>query len=233
MKENEPQDRKNDAYHDFLNDISDQFEGRDEEKHFLDSIGAESPQDDIRVNVGERLKTVRKDRNLSLTDVAQRTDLAVSLLEEIESGELTPPLGTVIKLAKALDLKMGYFISGEDNLPHTIVRKHDRKVISRYDSQKGKHYGYGYESLAPHKKDRHMEPFLVTLAPSETEEERSIHDGQEFIFVLDGKMEVRLGGETHLLEPGDSIYYDSTVPHLVKCGGEKETRILAVLYSER
>ena len=233
MKKDEPREGKHDAYQDFLTDISGQFGGGDQEKEFLDSISSESPQEDIRVNVGERLKTVRKDRNLSLTDVAQRTGLEVSLLEEIESGELTPPLGTVIKLAKALDLKMGYFISGEDNLPHTIVRKHDRKVISRYNSQKGKHYGYGYESLAPRKKDRHMEPFLVTLAPSETEEERSTHDGQEFIFVLEGQMEVRLGSEIHILEPGDSIYYDSTVPHLVKCGGETETRILAVLYSER
>ena len=142
-------------------------------------------------------------------------------------------MGTVIKLAKALDLKMGYFISGEEDRPYTIVRKGDRKVVSRYDSKKGAYYGYGYESLAPHKTDRHMEPFLVTLDPAETEEERSTHDGQEFIYVLEGVMEVRLGEEIHLLQPGDAIYYDSTVPHLVKCHGPERTRILAVLYAER
>ncbi|MBW2204977.1 MAG: cupin domain-containing protein [Deltaproteobacteria bacterium] len=157
----------------------------------------------------------------------------VSLLEQIESGSLAPPLGIVIKLAKALNLKMGYFISGEEDRAFTIVRKNDRKVVSRYDSKKGEYYGYGYESLAPHKKNRHMEPFLVSLDPSETEEERSTHDGQEFIYVLEGSMEVRLGEEIHVLEPGDSIYYDSTVPHLVKCHGDKRTNILAVLYAER
>jgi quercetin dioxygenase-like cupin family protein len=78
-----------------------------------------------------------------------------------------------------------------------------------------------------------MEPFLVSLDPSETEEERSTHDGQEFIYVLEGSMEVRLGEEIHVLKPGDSIYYDSTVPHLVKCHGDKRTNILAVLYAER
>ena len=78
-----------------------------------------------------------------------------------------------------------------------------------------------------------MEPFLVTLEPADTEEERSAHDGQEFIFVLQGKMEVRLGEEVHILEPGDAIYYDSTVPHLVKCHGEQTTKILAVLYAEK
>ncbi|GAG05769.1 unnamed protein product, partial [marine sediment metagenome] len=152
---------------------------------------------------------------------------------QIEEGAVTPPLGTVIRLAKALEMKMGYFISGEENKAYTIVRRDDRRVVARYDSKKGKHYGYEYESLAPHKKDRHMEPFLVTLEPAETEEERSTHDGQEFIFVLRGRMEVRLEREIHILEPGDAIYYDSTVPHLVKCHGEENTKILAVLYAEK
>jgi quercetin dioxygenase-like cupin family protein len=130
-------------------------------------------------------------------------------------------------------MKMGYFISGDELRPFTIVRRGDRKVVSRYDSKRDKHYGYGYESLAPYKKDRHMEPFLVTLEPAITEEERSTHDGQEFIFVMTGSMEVRLGEEIHVLEPGDAIYYDSTVPHLVKCHSQETTRILAVLYTEK
>jgi len=222
-----------DAHRDFLSDASSQFGKRDQEKDFLDSISQEPPQEDIQVNVGERVKAVREGRNLSLQDISQRTDLDVSLLEQIESGSFAPPLGIVIKLAKALNLKMGYFISGEEDRAYTIVRKSDRKVVSRYDSKKGEYYGYGYESLAPHKKNRHMEPFLVSLDPAETEEERSTHDGQEFIYVLEGAMEVRLGEEIHILRPGDSIYYDSTVPHLVKCHGDKRTRILAVLYAER
>ena len=233
MEERNDQPDAHDAHRDFMADVSSQFGKRDQEKDFLDSISQEPPQEDIQVNVGERVKAVREGRNLSLKDISQRTDLDVALLEQIESGSLAPPLGIVIKLAKALNLKMGYFISGEEDRAYTIVRKSDRKVVSRYDSKKGEHYGYGYESLAPHKTNRHMEPFLVSLDPAETEEERSTHDGQEFIYVLEGAMEVRLDEEIHILEPGDSIYYDSMVPHLVKCHGEKRTRILAVLYAER
>jgi transcriptional regulator with XRE-family HTH domain len=233
MEEKKDPAARKDAYEDFLGDISDHFAGGDQERHFIDSIGPSLPEEDIQVNVGERVRSVREDRNLSLEDISQRTDMDVSLLKQIELGEVAPPLGVVIKLAKALDMKIGYFISGDEDRPYTIVRRTDRKVISRYDSKKGEHYGYEYVSLAPHKTDRHMEPFLVTLVPSATEEERSTHDGQEFIFVLTGTMEVRLGEEIHFLEPGDSIYYDSTVPHLVKCHGETETRILAVLYAER
>jgi quercetin dioxygenase-like cupin family protein len=153
------------------------------------------------------------------------------MLSQIEAGKVVPPLGAVIKLAKALHLKMGYLISGEEEKACTIVREDDRKVTSRYDPRKEKHYGYTYEPLAPHKTNRCMEPFLVTLEPSETEEERSTHDGQEFIYVIHGEMEVRLEEEIHILEQGDSIYYDSTVPHLVKCHGNKTTKILAVLYA--
>ena len=215
-----------------MTDISSRFGGKDPEQDFLDSISPSAPKEDIQVNVGERVRQVRENRDLTLPDISQRTGLDVAFLEQIEKGDVAPPLGTVIKLAKALDLKMGYFISGEEDMPFTIVRKCDRKVVSRYSSSKGKYYGYGYESLAPHKKDRHMEPFLISLEPSESDEERSAHDGQEFIYVLEGAMEVRLGEEVHVLEPGDSIYYDSTVPHLVKNHGSGSARILAVLYSE-
>ena len=184
-------------------------------------------------DVGERVRRVREQRGLSLLDISQRTGLDVEQLSQIEEGDFSPPLGTMTRLAKSLEMKLGYFISGEARKPYTIVRRADRKVVSRYGEKKGERYGYEYQSLAPQKKDRHMEPFLVTLAPSEIEEERSTHDGQEFIFVLQGKMEVRLGDEVHFLEPGDAIYYDSTVPHLVKGHGDEPTRILAVLYIEK
>jgi transcriptional regulator with XRE-family HTH domain len=232
MTEEKDKGKGSEGYDDFLVHVS-QFTSRDEEKAFMESIGQEAPQEDLSVDVGERVKRAREKRGLSLLDISRRTGIDVSLLSEIEEGQSAPPLGTVVKLAKALEMKMGYFISGDELRPFTIVHRGDRKVVSRYDSKRDKHYGYGYESLAPYKKDRHMEPFLVTLQPATTEEERSAHDGQEFIFVLTGSMEVRLGEEIHVLEPGDAIYYDSTVPHLVKCHGQETTRILAVLYTEK
>lgn len=186
--------------------------------------------EEISGEIGMRIKKARESHGLSVFDVYLRTDISTELLSQIEAGKVVPPLWAVVKLAKAFDLKMGYFISGEEEKTYTIVRRDDREVTTRYDSIKEKQYGYAYEHLAPHKTDRYMEPFLVSLEPSETEEERSTHDGQEFIFVVQGEMEVRLGEEKHILHPGDSIYYDSTVPHLVKCHGEVTTKILAVIY---
>ena len=232
MKRDQGQKDRRDSYEDFLSDVG-RFAGGDEEKAFLESIGKSSPTEDTVIDVGERVKQVRQARGLTLEDVSKRTGIDVSSLAGIEEGSLAPPLGLIIRLAKALEMRMGYFISGEEEKAYTVVRCKDRKVVSRYDSKKGKYYGYEFESLAPYKKDRHMEPFLVTLEPAKTEHERSTHDGQEFIYVLKGRMEVRLGDEIHVLEPGDSIYYDSTVPHLVKCHGEEPTKILAVLYAEK
>jgi len=229
MKE-ESDNIANDGYEDFLESVSRSAQ-KSKEEVIERGFDRDDFEEEISPEMGVRIKRARESRGLSIFDVYLRTDIDVDTLSQIEEGNITPPLGTVIKLAKALDLKMGYFISGEDEKSYTIVRRDDREKASRYDSKKEKQYGYGYESLAPHKMNRQMEPFLVTLEPSDTDEERSFHDGQEFIFVLTGKMEVRLGEEIHILEPGDSIYYDSTVPHLVKCHNKETTKILAVLYA--
>ena len=220
-----------DRYRDFLDEIS-QFSAGEGEEYLVASAGYAPSGKEIILKVGESVKAIRKKKGLSLKDLSQRTGLDAGLLTKIEKGEVSPPLGTIIKVAKALDTKMGYFISGGEDLPYTIVRKDDRKLVSRFDTGKTDRYGYEFSSLAPYKKNRHMEPLIVKLEPSDIEEERSTHDGQEFIYVLEGTMEVRLEGEVHLLDAGDAIYYDSTVPHLVKCHGRDTTRILAVLYTD-
>ena len=223
--------RESDRYADFLDDLG-RFSAKDEEKYLADRTGYAPSDKEIILRVGENVKKIREKKGLSLEDISQRTGFKAELLTEIERGEISPPLGTIIKLAKALDMKMGYFVSGAEDLPYTIVRKNDRKLVSRYDAKKSDKYGYEFSSLAPFKKNRHMEPLIVRLEPSDIEEERSTHDGQEFIYVLEGTMEVRLEEKVHLLEPGDAIYYDSSVPHLVRCHGRDTTKILAVLYTE-
>jgi quercetin dioxygenase-like cupin family protein len=155
----------------------------------------------------------------------------VNLLERVERNVYIPPLGELIRLGKALDMKMGYFISPAAPKPYTVVRAHERQRVARFASGSRAHHGYVFESLAAEKGDRAMEPFIVTMQPSDVHE-MSSHDGQEFIYILEGRMEARLGETIEILESGDAIYYDSNQPHLVKCHGDRPTRILAVLYTE-
>jgi transcriptional regulator with XRE-family HTH domain len=215
-----------DAYKGFLDDIS-QFSSEKAEKAVPSKEETGEP-----TAIGQRVRRVREEKGLTVQDVSQRTGLDPDYLTRIETGEASPPLGALIRIAKALDMKLGRFISSGEVKPFTIVRKDERRIISRHTSAQGDQYGYTYESLAPDKKDRDMEPFMVTLVPSGAKTELSSHAGQEFIYVLEGAMEVTLDDHTDVLFPGDSVYYDSTVPHLVRCHGDKETVILAVLSTE-
>jgi transcriptional regulator with XRE-family HTH domain len=226
-------DDKHSNYEEFLEGIDRMKDQAKGETDFLEGISALSGDTSAVEEpgpVGDRVKNIREKKGLTLKDVASRTGFDVNYLGRIENNEVSPPLGVLIKLSKALDMKMGFFISGGETKPYTVVRESERKKISRRASSDDKAYGYTYEALAPGKTDRHMEPFLVTLEPSE-KEELSTHDGQEFIYVLDGQMEAILGEDRVVLNAGDCIYYDSTLPHMVRCVGGQSTKVLAVMYT--
>jgi transcriptional regulator with XRE-family HTH domain len=181
-------------------------------------------------SLSDRIRRVREMRGLTIRDLSSRTGIDIDALERIESGEIIPALGQLARLGKALDMKMGYFISPGIEKFMTVVRKDERWPISRYGETKSMRYGYSYESLAPEKADRLMEPFIVTLVPTDVEE-FSTHAGQEFLYVLEGEMKVQVGDRVDFLKPGDAVYYDSKQPHFVRCVGTTVTKILAVLYT--
>jgi transcriptional regulator with XRE-family HTH domain len=192
----------------------------------------EQKRDFEEIRVGEKIKVLRERKGLSLKDLADSTGFSTALLSQMENHLVSPSLGTMIKLARAMGVKVGDFLGETEGEPFTIVRKDERKNVSRFASKDGVKYGYSYESLGFDKKDRHMEPFIVTLEPATVKAMKtSVHEGEEFIFVLEGEMEVILGNHTDVLYPGDSIYYDSTIPHRVQCHQDKITRILAVLFA--
>jgi transcriptional regulator with XRE-family HTH domain len=184
------------------------------------------------IHVGEKVKTLREQKGLSLKELADSTGFSTALLSQMENHLVSPSLGTMIKLAKALGVRVGDFWGETEGEPFAIVRKDERKTVSRFASKEGVKYGYSYESLGFEKKNRRMEPFIVTLEPATVKTSKtSVHEGEEFIFVLEGEMEVLLGNHTDVLYAGDSIYYDSSIPHRVQCHQDKATRILAVLYT--
>ena len=184
------------------------------------------------VQVGEKIKKLREDSALSLKDLADRTGLSTAVLSQVEHHLISPPLGTLIRIAKALEVRPSYFFDEHPDKSFALVRKDERKPVSRFASKRGVQYGYAYESLGHDMKDRHMEPFLVTLEPTTLGSSKpAAHDGEEFIFVLDGEVEVVLGEHSDTLNVGDAIYYNSSIPHLVRTVGERKAVILAVIYS--
>ena len=179
-------------------------------------------------DVGDRILRIREEKDLSLDEISKMTGFDVEFLSKIENKELQPQLGTVIKLSKALDSAFGRLVSGVGEKLYSITRKDERRTISRSTSKKGQKKIYTYKSLAPDVKGRHMEAFLVLLE-EDPEKETSLHEGEEFIFVLDGEVILEIGEDKFVLEPGDSAYYLSTTAHHIAAKNGKAT-ILAVMY---
>jgi quercetin dioxygenase-like cupin family protein len=177
--------------------------------------------------IGLRIKKLREEKGFSLDELSSRTGFESDLLKKIESQEILPQLGMVIKLSKSLDAAFGQIICGEGDKPYAITRSKDQKAVSRSTSNKGGKDVYSYKGLAPEVKGRSMEPLIVQLEES-SEKEISMHDGEEFIYVLNGIVLLELGKDHYELEPGDTAYYLSNIPHWIASKSGNAT-ILAVI----
>jgi len=198
--------------------------------YFEDLTGDLGSQGSDQVDeIGRRLKALRREKGLSLEDLARRTGFDGNLLEKIETNEVYPQLGTVIKLSKALDAAFGQVLSGAGDKPYVVTRVKDRKPVARSTSQKGGKQVYAYMGLAPEVEGRHMEPLIVRLE-AHAEKEVSSHDGEEFVYVISGVVHLELGEDHYELQPGDSAYYLSQTPHWITAKDEEAT-ILAVIYN--
>ncbi|HEY5674488.1 MAG TPA: cupin domain-containing protein [Malonomonas sp.] len=186
------------------------------------------------VKIGEKIKNLRLKKGASIADVAKSSGIAESVISGIEDGSISPPLGNIVSLANTFKVSIGSLFGDSADSSFCIVRSDDRKSVSRFSSASGQSGGYSYESLGHQKQNRKMEPFMVTLSPTgETPVQPNQHAGEEIIFVVEGQIKVTLADHTDILNPGDSIYYDSSLPHVVACHGEKPASIFAVIYAEK
>lgn len=200
---------------------------------FFEDLTGEIPAAVTRggpLDVGRRIRLLREEKGLTLETLSRMTGFEVDLLEEIENGQAQPQLGTLMRLSKALEGAFGRLVSGVGDRLYAVTRKAERKVVSRSTAGKGSRQAYTYMSLAPEVKGRHMEALLVELE-SDPGQSESVHEGEEFIFVLEGDVMLKIGDERFDLTPGDSAYYLSTTPHLITAAHDKAL-ILAVIYND-
>jgi len=183
--------------------------------------------------VGEKIKRLREGAGLSIEQLGESTGLDPGELRKIEEDMISPALGVLVKICDGLGVRLGHFFDQGPRKLYSLFRSGDEKVATRFADKDGKDFGYEYHSLGSEKRNRFMEPFLITIEPSASSvelEELSTHSGEEFAYVLEGKIEVQLQEQTFVLEPGDSIYYDASVPHRVTHQGDAAARVLAVVY---
>ncbi|GAB4563927.1 MAG: XRE family transcriptional regulator [Geothermobacteraceae bacterium] len=183
--------------------------------------------------IGGKIRQLRDKRGLSAQELAEKSGLGLDDVTAIEAGELSPPLGQIVALANALRVNLGDLLGDEAAAPYCIVRSEQGRPVSRFGKERDTAGGYSYTALGLGKQNRHMEPFLVTLEPGKGGKKTNEHGGEEMLLVLEGEVEVSLSGHTDILKPGDFIYYDSTLPHLVACHGDKPATLFAVIYSSQ
>ncbi|NDV63694.1 helix-turn-helix domain-containing protein [Bacteroides sp. 224] len=183
--------------------------------------------------VGEKIKSLRESKSITIAELAERSGLAVEQVERIENNIDLPSLAPLIKIARVLGVRLGTFLDDNDETGPAICRKaesSDTISFSNNATQSRKHMSY--HSLAKSKADRHMEPFIIDVdANQNTDFVLSSHEGEEFILVMEGVMEISYGKNKYILEEGDSIYYDSIVPHHVHAFEGQAAKILAVIYT--
>jgi transcriptional regulator with XRE-family HTH domain len=179
--------------------------------------------------LGDKIQSLRELKNISREELAERSGLPLEQVKNIEENKDIPSLSPLIKIARVLGTRLGTFLDDSDKIGPVVSRKGQaNKRISTSNS--GSHLDF--YSLAAEKSDRHMEPFIINIeANKEHSFVMSSHEGEEFIYVLEGVIQVSYGKNTFILEEGDSIYYDSIVEHLVQAGAEQNAKILAVVYA--
>lgn len=187
-----------------------------------------------QIVVGLKIKSLRESKNLSVEEIAERSGLSVDQINNIENGQNLPSLGPLIKIARALGVRLGTFMDDNDALGPVITRAEEReqnKSISFSNDAVDARKHMEYHPLAQQKAGRHMEPFIIDIHPEDTPNfQLSAHEGEEFIYVMNGEVEIVYGKDTYSLKEGDSIFYDSIVKHHVHGAPGKSAKILAVVY---
>jgi transcriptional regulator with XRE-family HTH domain len=186
---------------------------------------------------GEHIAEIRKTYSISREDLAQRSGVPAELIAKIEDDGHIPDLAPLIKIARGLGVRLGTLLDDHEKLGPVICRTGQAAEGSRFKTglpddaeAKNGHHGMSFSALASDKNGRHMEPFIVTIEP-DAKQEKSAHEGEEFIYVLEGNLCLEYGTDKDTLKAGDSVYYDSIVPHRVYSADSVPVKILAVIYT--
>jgi quercetin dioxygenase-like cupin family protein len=172
------------------------------------------------VPVGKRIRKIRLKKKISLDRIANETGCAIDSLKKIESGAEIPPVGTLLQISRALRIDSGELLQEqESNLKQRI-----KAYTKRTDS-------YAYQTLTPGAENKHLKAFLVTIDPMQRHKGVGYqHEGEEFVYVLDGKVEVLVGEHLNTLKKGDSLHFNSGIRHQLKNIDKKKAELLVVIY---
>jgi transcriptional regulator with XRE-family HTH domain len=175
-----------------------------------------------------RLKLLRKQFGMSLQDLAEKTDLTKSYLSKLERGLSTPSIAVAMRLSSALHVDVERLFSEEavkDGI--VIVKATDRIPLGRRDSPRKS----GYDVIVGKSTVGHNHTFIVTPAFDFSKVAFKEHEGEEFLFVHKGRVEINFASQLFVLSTGDAVYFDAHIPHKIRSLGSHPAQVLVVISS--
>jgi transcriptional regulator with XRE-family HTH domain len=182
----------------------------------------------IESEIGKRIKIFRVNKGFTLENLASKTGFTKGYLSKVEKSGKAPPVSTLGIIARALGVTISAIL-GEENpsVPFCLVKKEESPLISR----NGNSSEYSYEAIAYKFPNKKMEPFILTLPVKPKKKNMYRHEGEELLFVLEGTMQFQYNNQEYIVEQGDCIYFDSSLPHFGESGGDQRVRCLMVIYN--
>ncbi len=181
--------------------------------------------------IGSKIALLRESRSISVEEMAERSGLDLAYYKLLEENKEVPTIGDLIKVVRVLGIRLGMLLDDyQDDGP--VICRDGESAHEAVNRSKGDCSGIFYRSLSSRKGNRHMETYSLEIGPADGgEKEMSNHEGEEFLYVLEGEVEITYGKESYLLKKGDSIYYDSIVSHNISSASmEKGAKLLAIIY---
>lgn len=177
--------------------------------------------------IGERIKRLRLKKSMGLVELGKHTGLSASFLSQLETGRVVPTLRNLARIAMVFSKDLSYFFDTE---PLALFRIHRRKERVRLPQTGVDLPTYFFESLGYMVPDRHMDPYFAEFVPpgKDVEPKAHLHPGSEFLYVLDGDLELQHGEQKCTLGSGDAVYFDASTAHSYKCSGKKPATAIIV-----
>jgi transcriptional regulator with XRE-family HTH domain len=186
------------------------------------------------LKIGKKVRELRQKNRYTLQDLAEKTGLSKPFLSQIENDHVVPPIATLLKLARALTVGMTHFFQDEEGTEKiSITRKEERVQVERRPHQQKEEVNYIYTALETKKTNKAMDPFLVEFPVHSSDEMVFMsHEGEEFLYLMEGSVEFRTIDRVEILNAGDSIYFESELSHSFRCVSETPSKALAVIWSK-
>lgn len=172
-------------------------------------------------SIGAKIKQVRTKKKMSLDQIANDTGCSTDYLKKVEKGEEMPPVGTLLQISKALQIDSGDLLKEQQENLNTRVKAYAKRTRN-----------YAYTTLTPGAENKHLKAFRVTIPA--LQEHKGVgyqHEGEEFVYVLAGTLDITVGDHVNHLDEGDSLHFNSGIQHHMRNVGEKDAELLVVLYN--